>query len=85
MATAQVDNELSLDVNFNPIDREDGYQDDIRFKIIEKAPYNMKILKSNGVSFLLTAKQAEDLAIALHDAVDASNALPRETNVKVIK
>ena len=85
MAIIKVDNELSLEVNFNPIDREEGFQDDIRFKIIEKAPDNMKILRSNEVSFLLTTKQAEELAIALHDAVDDSNSLPRDTTLKAVE
>lgn len=34
----QVDENISIEVYFDPADREEGYQDDIRFCLIESGP-----------------------------------------------
>ena len=64
----QVDENISIEVYFDPADREEGYQDDIRFRLIELGPKERRIFKADMTGFLLTAKQAEQLASALQEA-----------------
>ena len=65
----QVDETFSIEVSFDLADREEGYQDDIRFRLIESGPKETKILKGDSTSFLLTVEQAENLAVSLKQAV----------------
>ena len=39
----QVDENISIEVYFDPADREEGYQDDIRFRLIESGPKERRI------------------------------------------
>src|SRR5919108_6325891 len=57
----QVDENISIEVYFDPTDREEGYQDDIRFRLTESGPKERRIFKADRTGFLLTAKQAEQL------------------------
>jgi hypothetical protein len=81
----QVDENISIEVYFDPADREEGYQDDIRLYLIEAGPKDKRIFKSDRTGFLLTAKQAKQLAAALQEAATASNNLPRDSAIKVVK
>ena len=81
----QVTENISIEVYFDPADREEGYQDDIRFRLIESGPKERRIFKADRTGFLLTAKQAEKLAFALQEAATASKDLPRDNALKVIK
>ncbi|HSR29618.1 MAG TPA: hypothetical protein VLY63_03565 [Anaerolineae bacterium] len=39
----QVDENISVEVYFDPADREQGFEDDIRFRIYESGPENLRI------------------------------------------
>ncbi len=73
----QVDENISLEVYFDPVDREQGFEDEIRFRICESGPANSRIFAANETSFLLTCEQAERLASALQMAVSDSKGTPR--------
>lgn len=67
----ETNNDITFEVNFNQLDREEGYDDDIRFKLIETGKKKF-FLKADEVSFLLTADQADQLAKALTSAAEKS-------------
>ena len=46
----QVDETFSIEVSFDPADREEGYLDDIRFRLIESGPKETKIFKADSYS-----------------------------------
>jgi hypothetical protein len=73
----RVDEDISLEVYFDPADREQGFEDEIRFPIYESGPKGFRIFAANKTSFLLTCKQAERLASALQKAVTDSRGTPR--------
>ena len=73
----QVDEYISLEVYFDPADREQGFEDEIRFRIYESGPEDFRLFAANETSFLLTCEQAERLASALHKAVTDSGCAPR--------
>jgi hypothetical protein len=73
----QIDETFSIEVSFDPADREEGYQDDIRFRLCESGPKETRLFKSDSTSFLLTDEQAEKLADSLKEAATASKKLPR--------
>jgi hypothetical protein len=81
----QIDDNLSIEVYFDPRDREEGYRDDIRFRLIESGPKDARLFKADWTGFLVTAKQAEELALALQQAATDSNNLPRANALKVVK
>ncbi len=72
----KIDNNISIKVTFDVFDREEGYEDDIRFAISETGPQEFRIFKADTTSFLLTPDQAEKLAIALQQAVQKSRNTP---------
>jgi len=73
----QVDENISLEVYFDPADREQGSEDDIRLRIYESGPKEFRIFAADETSFLLTCEQAERLAAALQEAAANSRSLPR--------
>jgi hypothetical protein len=73
----QVDKQISLEVYFDPADREQGFEDEIRFSIYESGPEDLRIFAADETSFLLTCEQAERLASALQKAVADSRGSPR--------
>ena len=73
----RVDDTLTIDVHFDMADREEGYDDDIRFALRESVPQEMRLFPSDEIGFLLTADQAEQLASALRAAADESRQRPR--------
>jgi hypothetical protein len=73
----QVDENISLEIYFDPTDREQGFEDEIRFRIYESGPEDLRIFAANETSFLLTCEQAERLASALQKAVTDSRGTPR--------
>jgi hypothetical protein len=79
----QVDENISLEVYFDPADREEGSDDEIRFCIYESGPDNVRIFAANETSFLLTCEQAEQLAAALQKAAAGSKSLPRSVRLGV--
>ena len=81
----QVDETFSIEVSFDLADREEGYQDDIRFRLIESGPQKIKILKADSTSFLLTVEQAEKLAVSLKQAATASKKVPRSNVPKTFR
>ena len=72
----QVNESISLEVYFDPVDREPGFDDEIRFRIYESGPEGLRIFAAGETSFLLTREQAEQLAVALQKAVVDSKNLP---------
>jgi hypothetical protein len=72
----QVDETLSLNVSFDLSDREEGYEDDIRFAISDTAPKGARLFEADRISFLLTPAQAEKLAMALLEAAKESRETP---------
>jgi hypothetical protein len=81
----QVDETFSIEVSFDRADREEGYLDDIRFRLIESGPKETKILKADSTSFLLTVEQAEKLAVCLKQAATASKKVPRSNVPKTFR
>ena len=72
----QVDENISLEVYFDPADRKQGFEDEIRFRIYESGPKDFRVFAADETSFLLTCKQAERLASALQKAVTDSRRTP---------
>jgi hypothetical protein len=72
-----VDETLTLKVSFDLWNREDGYEDDIRFSLSDTAPKGARLFESNEISFLLTPRQAEELGMALIKAAKESRETPR--------
>jgi hypothetical protein len=73
----QVDERISLKVYFDPADREQGWDDEIRFRIFQSGPKDMRIFEADETSFLVTIEQAEALAAALQKAAAEARSLPR--------
>jgi hypothetical protein len=73
----QINETISLEVYFDPADREQGFDDEIRFRIYESGPEDIRVFAADETSFLLTSEQAERLAAALETAAAESKSLPR--------
>jgi hypothetical protein len=73
----QVVEQVSLEVYFDPADREQGFDDEIRFRIYQSGPKDMRLFEADETSFLLTIEQAEQLAAALQKAAAEARSLPR--------
>jgi hypothetical protein len=73
----QVDEQISLEVYFDPADRDQGFDDEIRFRIHQSGPEHLRLFEASETSFLLTIEQAEALAAALQTAAAAAKSLPR--------
>ncbi len=73
----RVDEQISIEVYFDPADREEGYEDEICFRIHESGPKDLRMFAADETSFLLTIEQAERLASALHEAAMKSRRTPR--------
>ena len=73
----QVDENIAIEVYFDPLDREESFDDEIRFRIYESGREDVRIFAADETSFLLTIDQAERLASALQQAAAASKNLPR--------
>jgi hypothetical protein len=73
----QVDENIAIEVYFDIGDREEGYEDDIRFAVHESGPKEVRIFAADTTSFLLTPAQAEQLATALVQAARESRSMPR--------
>jgi len=71
----QVDENISIEVYFDPRDRKEGYQDEITFRLIETGKKEERIFKADSTSFLLTFNQAEQLAFALQKSASESKNL----------
>ncbi|MFC1878579.1 hypothetical protein ACFLZW_01575 [Chloroflexota bacterium] len=73
----QINNQISMEIYYDPIDREEGYDDDIRFVIHEGAHSSgVKMLAADEIGVLLTPTQAEQMAAALWQAAERSRSLP---------
>ena len=72
----QIDEEIRFEVTFDPLDREEGFDDDIRFTIHEDATGPLRVMAADTTSILLTPDQAGQLARALLAAADASRNTP---------
>jgi len=72
-----IDEQMALEVYFDPADREQGSDDEIRFGIHESGPKDIRLFEADETSFLLTIEQAEELAVALHKAAAEARSLPR--------
>jgi hypothetical protein len=73
----QAGENISVEVCFDPADREQGWDDEIRFRIHESGPRDMRLFEADETSFLLTIEQAEQLAAALQKAAAEARSLPR--------
>jgi hypothetical protein len=73
----QVDESISLEVCFDPADREQGWDDEIRFCIHESGPKDARLFEADETSLLLTIEQAEELAAALQKAAAEARSLPQ--------
>ena len=72
------ENHLSIDVSFSTLNREPGFDDDIRISFSETGDRKSKLFEGNSTSFLVTPGQAEQLAGALLKAAEQSRNTPRE-------
>ena len=59
----QIDEQIRFEVRFAPLEREEGYEDDIWFSIHETGPRDVRIFASDSTNILLTPDQAEQLAV----------------------
>ena len=73
----QIDEQIRFEVAFDPADREEGFDDDIRFTIYEAAPEALRVFAADVTSILLTPDQAERFGLALLAAAGASRRTPR--------
>jgi len=71
-----IDEQIRFRVSFDPADRETGFEDDIRFAILERGPAEFRLFGADETSLLLTPAQAEQLAAALLEAARMSRATP---------
>jgi len=71
----EVDENITIEVYFDPRDRKKGYQDEITFHIIESGRKEERIFKADSTSFKLTFSQAEQLAFALQKSANESKSL----------
>ncbi len=72
------ENHLSIEVSFSTLNREPGFDDDIRIGFSETGDRKINIFKGNTTSFLVTPGQAEQLAQALLEAAEQSRNVPKE-------
>ena len=72
-----VDENIAIEVRVDITDREEGYEDDIRFALHESGSSEVRIFSADTTSFLLTRAQAEQLARALLQAARDSGSIPR--------
>ena len=72
----EIDETVRFEVSFSVLNREEGFEDDIRFAIADSAPPDMRMFEANEIGILLTPAQAEQLAAALLDAARLSRATP---------
>jgi hypothetical protein len=72
----QVDEQIRFEITFETADREPGFEDDVRFTIIETGPADFRLFTADETSILLTPAQAEQLAEALWTAAQQSRATP---------
>jgi hypothetical protein len=63
---------VTFAVTFDLADREEGFDDDIRFSIRDRGPREARLFAPDETSILLTVAQAERLATALLKAAQAS-------------
>jgi hypothetical protein len=62
----KVNENIAIEVYFDQADREEGFDDEIRFRIYESGPENGRIFAALETSFLLTCEQDDRLAFALN-------------------
>jgi hypothetical protein len=67
---------VTFAVTFDLADREEGFDDDIRFSIRDRGPREARLFAPDETSILLTVAQAERLAAALLRAAQASRETP---------
>ena len=72
----QIDETIQFEVSFSVTNREEGFEDDIRFAIADTAPPGARLFESDEIGILLTPAQAEQLAAALLEAARLSRATP---------
>jgi hypothetical protein len=72
----QIDETVRFDVSFSVLNREEGFEDDIRFAIADTAQPDMRLFAADEIGILLTPTQAEHLAAALFEAARVSRATP---------
>jgi len=72
MMIIETQNNFIFEVAFSILDREPGFDDDVRVAMRETGPKAMRILRSDQCSVLLTADQAERLGQALLEAAKQS-------------
>ncbi len=70
----ETDNDFAFEVTFSPLDRESGFDDDIRIAIRESGSKTTRLLRADQCNVMLTPDQAEQLGEALLQAAHASRA-----------
>ena len=55
----EIDETVRFEVSFSVLNREEGFEDDIRFAIADTAPPDMRMFEANEIGILLTPAQAE--------------------------
>ncbi len=77
MTQVPIDDTLTIKVSFDIADRAEGYEDDIRLALQQFGAPETWLFPANEISVLLTAEQAEQLAVGLLQAAAASRNDPR--------
>ena len=72
----EIDETVRFEVSFSVLNREEGFEDDIRFAIADTAPPGERLFEVDEISILLTPAQAEQLAAALLEAARVSRTTP---------
>jgi hypothetical protein len=78
----EIDETVRFEVSFSVLNREEGFEDDIRFAIADTAPPDMRMFEANEIGILLTPAQAEQLAVALLEAARVSRATPWPDDIR---
>jgi hypothetical protein len=50
----EIDETVRFEVSFSVLNREEGFEDDIRFAIADTAPPDMRMFEANEIGILLT-------------------------------
>ena len=71
------ENHLSIEVSFSTLNREPGFDDDIRIGFSKTRDREIKLFKGDTASFLITPEQAKQFAQALLEAAEQSQNEPK--------
>ena len=73
------ENNVRIGVEFSELNREKGFDDDIRISLSELGPKeHQRLFRGDQISFLVTPAQADRIGHALLDAAEESRNTPKD-------